>query len=58
MLGGFEPSLEFLNESVPLWFALVMGFTAPHLWSNYIKNGAKKAVKPHLGDETNDEKET
>jgi hypothetical protein len=45
MLGGFEPSLEFLNECVPLWFALVMGFTSPYLWSKYIKDAAKRAFK-------------
>lgn len=41
MLGGFDPNVAFLNESVPLWFALLMAFTSPHLWARY----GKKAVK-------------
>lgn len=37
MIGGFEPELTFLNGEVPLWFALLMAFTSPHLWSRYVK---------------------
>jgi len=33
-------SFEFLAQPVPLWFALLMGYTAPYLWSNYIKKAA------------------
>ena len=34
-------SFEFLAQPVPLWFALLMGYTAPYMWSKYIKKGAK-----------------
>jgi hypothetical protein len=48
MLGGLNLATEFLNECVPLWFALLMGFTAPYMWSTYAKKAVKKAIKPHL----------
>jgi hypothetical protein len=48
MWGAFEPSLTFLNKSVPLWFALLMAFTAPHMWSKYVKG----FVKARFGHET------
>lgn len=45
---GFEPSLEFLNECVPLWFALVMAFTSPYMWSRYVKKGVKRVAARYL----------
>lgn len=48
MVGGFEPSLDFLNGCVPLWFALLMGFSAPYMWSRYVKRGAKKAFERYF----------
>lgn len=47
MWGGFSPSLEFLNRAVPLWFALLMAFTSPYMWSKYVK----KFVRSRLGSE-------
>ncbi len=39
MTYGFEPSLDFLSQHVPLWFALLCAFTSPYLWARYAKNG-------------------
>ena len=49
MLGGL--STAFLNKCVPLWFALVMGFTAPYLWSGYVKKAANDLYQRHFGSE-------
>lgn len=48
MVGGFDPSLAFLNKSVPLWFTLLMAFTTPYMWSTFVK----KAVEKRLGTDT------
>lgn len=45
MVGGITLGTEFLNECVPLWFALLMGFTSPYMWSNYAKDGVQKVFK-------------
>jgi hypothetical protein len=54
MVYGFEPNLSFLNEQVPLWFALLMGFTTPYLWAKYIKNATRKLIPKVFGIEVND----
>lgn len=51
MLGGFEPNVAFLNEQVPLWFALLMAFTSPYMWSKYVKKAVKKVGSKYLGVE-------
>jgi hypothetical protein len=51
----FSPSLDFLNQNVPLWFSLLMAFTAPHLWAGYAKKFASEYVLP--GDEDGGENE-
>lgn len=51
MIGGFEPSLEFLNQSVPLWFALLMAFTSPYLWSRYVKRFVSDQYAARYGSE-------
>lgn len=54
-MGGFQPSLTFLNECVPLWFALVMGFTAPYMWSRYVKRGLKDLYGRYFGADDNED---
>lgn len=49
MIGGFQPSLEFLSQPVPLWFALLMAFTAPYMWSKYIKKAARLTFERYFG---------
>lgn len=51
MLGGFDPNLTFLNESVPLWFALLMAFTSPYMWAKYVKKGVSDYYQRKFGDE-------
>jgi len=34
--------LTFLAQEVPLWFALLMAFTAPYLWAGYVKKALNK----------------
>lgn len=41
-------SFGFLSQPVPLWFALLMGFTAPHLWSGYIKDAATIVLSRYI----------
>jgi hypothetical protein len=41
-------SFEFLSQPVPLWFALLMGFTAPYLWSGYIKQAATTVLSRYI----------
>jgi hypothetical protein len=49
MLETVELTTKFLNQDVPLWFALVMGFTSPYMWSRYVKNGASKLFNRYFG---------
>lgn len=49
MWGGFEPSLTFLNKQVPLWFALLMAFTTPYMWAEYVKGSVKRALRQVFG---------
>ncbi len=42
MIGEFSPSLQFLNNQVPLWFALLMAFSAPYTWATQIKSFIKQ----------------
>jgi hypothetical protein len=51
MWGGFEPSLTFLNQQVPLWFALLMAFSSPYMWSEYVKSGVERVLGQILGRE-------
>lgn len=41
MTYGFEPSLSFLSQQVPLWFALLCAFTSPYLWAKYAKDAVR-----------------
>ena len=38
-------SFEFLAQDVPLWFALLMAYTAPYMWAKYIKQAAKTVLQ-------------
>lgn len=51
MLGGFNPSLAFLNGSVPLWFALLMAFTSPYMWAKYVKKAVRDQYQQRLGSD-------
>lgn len=51
MIEAVELTTDFLNQNVPLWFALVMGFTSPYMWSRYVKKGAKKVFNKYFGSE-------
>lgn len=48
---GFQPSLEWLSQDVPLWFSLLMAFTSPYLWSQYVKRGVRRAVQRYTGSD-------
>lgn len=46
-----EFSLDWLNQCTPLWATLVAAFTAPYMWSRYIKKGVKKYLESRFGVE-------
>jgi hypothetical protein len=49
MTYGFEPNLSFLNQQVPLWFALLCAFTSPYLWARYAKDTVRKLLEKTFG---------
>lgn len=51
MIEGFSLSLDFLNQSVPLWFALLMAFTAPYMWAKYAKRAVRHVIESKLDED-------
>jgi hypothetical protein len=48
MIAALSLDFTFLNECVPLWFALLMAFTTPYMWSRYIKKAASSLLKKYF----------
>ena len=43
--------LTFLQQCVPLWFALLMAFTAPYMWAKYVKKAVRHVLQSRYGVE-------